>query len=103
MDGRRSCGRLREHSFYDRRDTQGTLTGLTLARSTDGGHTFVNYKINQTPFACNEKVFFGDYSSISAYNGRVVPMYMHFIDDKNLAISVALFHFKPGTQEVQIN
>jgi len=88
--------------FYDRRDTQGTHTGLTLARSTNGGRTFVNYKLNQEPFACNEKVFFGDYSSISAYNGRVVPMYTHFIDDKNTAISVALFHFKPGTQE-QIN
>jgi len=85
--------------FYDRRDTQDTRTGLTLARSTDGGRTFVNYKINQEPFACNEKVFFGDYSSISAYNGKVVPMYTHFIGDKDLAISVALFHFKPGTQE----
>jgi hypothetical protein len=89
--------------FYDRRDTQGTLTGLTLARSTDGGRTFVNYKINQEPFACNEKIFFGDYSGIAAYNGKIVPMYMHFISEKELAISVALFHFKPGTQEQQIN
>lgn len=88
--------------FYDRRDTQGTLTRLTLARSTDGGRTFVNHKIDLEPFACNEKVFFGDYSSIAAYGGRVVPMFMHFVDDNNLAISVALFNFKPGTQ-VKIN
>lgn len=85
--------------FYDRRDTQGTLTKLTLARSTNGGRTFVNYKLDQEPFACNEKVFFGDYISIAAYNGRVVPMYTHFINDKELAVSVALFRFKPGTQQ----
>jgi hypothetical protein len=85
--------------FYDRRDTEGTFTRLTMARSTDGGRTFVNHKIEQEPFACNDKVFFGDYSAIAAYNGRVVPIYMHFIDDTKLAVSVALFHFKPGTQE----
>jgi hypothetical protein len=85
--------------FYDRRDAQGTRTKLTLARSTNGGRTFVNYKLNQEPFACNEKVFFGDYISIAAYNGRVVPMYTHFINDKELAVSVALFRFKPGTQQ----
>jgi hypothetical protein len=86
-------------AFYDRRDRAGTLTALTLARSTDGGHTFVNFRINQEPFACNEKVFFGDYLGISAQSGRVVAMYMHFLDGKELAVSAALFRFKPGTQE----
>lgn len=86
--------------FYDRRDTQGALTGLVLARSVDGGRTFVNHKIPVQPFACNTRVFFGDYSSISAYGGQVVPVFMHFVDDKSLAVSVALFHFKPGTQEL---
>jgi hypothetical protein len=85
--------------FYDRRDTEGTLTRLTMARSTDGGRTFVNHKIDLEPFACNDKVFFGDYSGIAAYDGRVVPIFMHFISDTKLAVSVALFHFKPGTQE----
>jgi hypothetical protein len=85
--------------FYDRRDTEGTRTALTMARSVDGGRTFVNYKIEQEPFACNEKVFFGDYSSIAAYDGRVVPIFMHFVDDRRLAVSVALFRFQPGTQK----
>jgi hypothetical protein len=84
--------------FYDRRDTEGAVTKLTLARSVDGGRSFVNYKIDVPPFACDPKVFFGDYSSISAYNGRVIPIFMHFDVDKKLAVSVALFHFKPGTQ-----
>lgn len=87
-------------AFYDRHDTTGTLTGLTFARSTDGGRTFVNYKINQTPFACDPKVFFGDYLGVAAYGGRVVAAYMHFTSDKDLALSAALFRFKPGTQEL---
>jgi hypothetical protein len=86
--------------FYDRRDTTGTQTGLTLARSIDGGRTFVNHKIELPPFAVNGSIFFGDYSSISAYGGRVVPVFMHFVNDGKLAVSVALFRFKLGTQEL---
>jgi hypothetical protein len=86
--------------FYDRRDTEGALTKITLARSIDGGRSFVNYKIDMPPFACDPKVFFGDYSGISAYSGQVVPIFMQFTPEKKLAISVALFHFKPGTQQL---
>lgn len=85
--------------FYDRRDLDGTKTGVTLARSTDGGKTFVNYKINLEPFECNKGVFFGDYSGIDAYGGRVMPIFMHFVGKRELAVSVAIFDFKPGAQE----
>src|SRR5256884_3696443 len=85
--------------FYDRRDTEGAMTRVILARSVDGGRTFVNHKIDQPAFACDPKVFFGDYTGISAYNGRVIPIFMHFNEEKKLAVSVALFHFKPGSQE----
>jgi hypothetical protein len=86
--------------FYDRRDTSGATTGLTLARSVDGGRTFVNRKIDVKPFAPNPRIFFGDYSGISAYDGRVVPVFMHFDENNKLVVSVALFRFKPGTQEL---
>jgi BNR/Asp-box repeat len=86
--------------FYDRRDTTGATTGLTLARSVDGGRTFVNRKIDIPPFVPNPRIFFGDYSGISAYEGRVVPVFMHFEDDKKLVVSVALFKFKLGTQDL---
>lgn len=85
--------------FYDRRDTSGTLTRVTLARSVDGGRSFVNHKIELQPFAAG-RVFFGDYTGISAYEGRVAPVFMHFQNDKSLAVSVALFRFKSGTQEI---
>ncbi len=85
--------------FYDRRDTAGAITKLVMARSVDGGKTFVNHKIDAPAFKCDAKVFFGDYTGISAYDGRVVPMFMHFDEQKKLIVSVALFHFKPGTQQ----
>ncbi len=85
--------------FYDRRDTEGALTKVILARSIDGGRTFVNHKIDQPAFACDPRVFFGDYTGVSAYNGRVIPIFMNFNEEKKLAVSVALFHFKLGTQE----
>jgi hypothetical protein len=75
------------------------MTKLVLARSVDGGKTFVNHAIDQPAFKCDDKVFFGDYTGISAYNGRVLPMFMNFDEQKKLVVSVALFHFKPGTQE----
>ena len=85
--------------YYDRSGLDSTYTGVTLARSIDGGKTFKTFKINQKPFECNSKVFFGDYTCIDAYNGLVIPAFMHFISKDNLAISAALFRFKPGTLE----
>ena len=86
--------------FYDRRDLDGTKTGVTLARSIDGGKTFVNNKVNLKPCECNKGIFFGDYSGIDAYGGRVVPIFMHFVSKRELAVSAAIFDFKLGTQAV---
>lgn len=86
-------------AFYDRRDQGGAYTGLTLARSTDGGRGFVNHRINQEAFECKPGTFFGDYLGIDAHGGRVVTMYMHYVEARKLAISAAVFDFKAGTQE----
>ena len=57
--------------FYDRRgDPQNRKQIVVLARSTDGGHTFNNYAWTDQPFEASD-VFFGDYSGIAAYGGRV--------------------------------
>ncbi len=87
--------------FYDRRDTEGTKTAVILARSVDGGKTFVNHKINQEPFPCDRSAFFGDYNGIDAYGGRVVCMWQHFTAPGRLAISAAIFDFKHGAQEAK--
>jgi hypothetical protein len=88
-------------AFYDRRDTEGTKIGLTLARSVDGGKTFVNHKIDQAPFAPVKGLFFGDYLGIDAFGGRVVVMYQHYPDQKSLAVSAAVFDFKLTSQETR--
>jgi hypothetical protein len=57
--------------FYDRRnDPQNRKQTVVLARSTDGGRTFSNYAWTTEPFEAND-LFFGDYSGIAAYGGRV--------------------------------
>ena len=57
--------------FYDRRhDPKNSQTTVTLARSTDGGKTFANYAWSSAPFEGN-KDFIGDYTGITAWNGRV--------------------------------
>ncbi len=57
--------------FYDRRrDPANRKQIVVLARSTDGGKTFNNYAWTDQPFEAGG-VFFGDYSGIAAYGGRV--------------------------------
>jgi len=57
--------------FYDRRnDPQNKQPVLVLARSTDGGRSFVNYAWTSTPFD-PAHVFLGDYTGLAASAGRV--------------------------------
>lgn len=59
-----------------------------------------NHKINQPPFECDKKAFFGDYIGIDAFGGRVVAAFQHFAD-KKLVLSAAIFDFQPGRQELR--
>lgn len=61
--------------FYDRRNYDNTFTDVYMARSTDGGETFENFEISETPFMPNSSVFFGDYTNVSAYNGIIHPIW----------------------------
>ena len=57
--------------FYDRRgDPQNRKQIVVLARSSDGGKNFQNYAWTDNPFEASG-VFFGDYSGLAAYGGRV--------------------------------
>src|SRR5437899_2633424 len=56
--------------FYDRRDDPANRrTLVTLARSGDGGRTFVNYRWSDEPFE-GENAFLGDYEWLTAYGGH---------------------------------
>jgi hypothetical protein len=57
--------------FYDRRDDPANRqTGVTIARSTDGGQTFRNYAWSDAPFG-GDNLFLGDYEWMTAFAGRV--------------------------------
>lgn len=84
--------------FYDRRNHTNDMTDVYLARSTDGGESFTNIKISETPFLPTENVFFGDYTNIAAHNGIIRPIWtsLHngdlkvwtaLIDDATLSVS----------------
>lgn len=79
--------------FYDRRGRVGTMSGLTLARSTDGGETFTNYPVNIPDFELTDKVTFGDYLGVDAQHGRVAGVFPHIVGGK-VVLSAAVFDFK---------
>jgi hypothetical protein len=57
--------------FYDRRgDPQNRRQTVVLARSSDAGRSFVNYAWTDDSFEAGG-VFFGDYTGIAAFGGRV--------------------------------
>ncbi|MBK9248686.1 MAG: T9SS type A sorting domain-containing protein [Ignavibacteria bacterium] len=66
--------------FYDRRNYSGDSTDVYLAISIDGGNTWANRKVSQSPFVPNPDVFFGDYTGITAHDGIVRPIWtrLHF-------------------------
>jgi len=68
--------------FYDRRgDKENKNQTVTLARSIDGGHVFKNYAWTNESFEASG-VFFGDYTGLAAYGGRVYGVWMEKPGDK---------------------
>jgi hypothetical protein len=75
--------------FYDRRNTTGNATDVYVARSTDGGETFSNFKVSASSFTPVSNVFFGDYIDITAFNRKVYPIWMR-MDGTALSVWTAL-------------
>ena len=64
--------------FYDRRhnDTKDSRsTHVMVASSTDGGASWVNRRVSESPFTPAGQVFFGDYNNITAVDGHVRPIW----------------------------
>jgi len=77
--------------FYDRRNYANNQTDVYMARSTDGGQTFTNFKISETPFLPNSSIFFGDYNNVSACNNVVRPIWTR-LHQGTLSIYTALIN-----------
>jgi hypothetical protein len=88
--------------FHDRRNQSESTTGVTLARSVDGGKTFVNFPLPVPAFACCTKsAFFGDYNGIDAYGGRVIAAFPMLTATAQQKVQAAVARFRPGTVELQ--
>ncbi len=74
--------------FYDRRNTTGDATDVFVAKSTNGGDTFENFKVSESSFTPSQFVFFGDYTNIAAWNGKIYPFWMR-ADNQSMSVWVA--------------
>lgn len=61
--------------FYDRRNYEDARTDVYMATSIDGGQTWKNERISESPFITQSTGFLGDYNNISASQGTVRPIW----------------------------
>lgn len=66
--------------FYDRRNYDDSNTDVYMALSTDGGVTFTNFKVSESPFFPNSGEFFGDYTNITAHDNVIRPVWTRLSD-----------------------
>ncbi len=85
--------------FYDRRNYNDRNTDVYIAYSTDGGETFENVLISESPFYPSSNVFFGDYTNITAFNGQVRPIWTR-LQNGQLSVWTAIMDINVGLHEV---
>jgi hypothetical protein len=68
--------------YYDRGNYEDSQTDVYLAYSFDGGLSFKNVKISETPFIPTDTSFFGDYTNISAHKGIIAPIWSRMDNGK---------------------
>ena len=85
--------------FYDRRNYNDINTDVYIARSTDGGETFENILISESPFYPMSNVFFGDYNNITAYDGQVRPIWTR-LHNGSLSIWTAIIDVSVGMPDL---
>lgn len=68
--------------FYDRGAYDDLQTDVVIAWSTDGGNTFKNATISESPFTPDTSVSLGDHINISAHKGVIVPVWARIDNGK---------------------
>jgi hypothetical protein len=76
--------------FYDRRNYNDDQTDVYLATSLDGGQTWANERISESPFIPKPDVFFGDYNNIAAFKGIVRPVWTRYEDGKTVVMTALI-------------
>lgn len=77
--------------FYDRRNYDNDYTDLYMASSTDGGKTFINERISESPYFPLSSTFMGDYINIAAANGVIRPVWTR-VDSSQTSIWTAIIN-----------
>ena len=85
--------------FYDRRNHDDKGTDVFLARSTNGGETFSNIQISESPFYPSSSIFFGDYNNITAHDGQVRPVWIRG-DGNSTSLWTAIIDLSTGINEI---
>jgi hypothetical protein len=83
--------------FYDRRNTSGDATEVTVAVSQDGGGTFTNTIVSDSAFTPIDSVFFGDYIGIDSWDGVIYAIWMT-MDAGELGVWMAKLAIPSGVQ-----
>jgi hypothetical protein len=68
--------------YYDRSAYDDNQTDVYLAYTNDSGMTFKSVKISETPFVADDNATFGNYLSISASNGIIMPVWVRSDEGK---------------------
>ena len=79
--------------YYDRRETDDNYTDVFMSVSKNGGKSFKDYKISKSSFLPNDKIFFGDYTNISAVGGVVRPIWTH-LQNTDISLYTAIVNQK---------
>ena len=79
--------------YYDRRETDGNYTDVFMSVSKNGGKSFKDYKISKSSFLPNDKIFFGDYTNISAVGGVIRPIWTH-LQNTDISLFTAIVNQK---------
>ncbi len=79
--------------YYDRRNHNDNHTDVYMSVSNDGGQTFTDYRISESPFLPYKDVFFGDYLNIASVNGVIRPIYPR-MDKGKISLWVTLIDAK---------
>jgi len=92
--------------FYDRRNYDDLRTDVYMAMSTDGGESFTNFRISESPFIPNSGIFFGDYTNITAHNNVIRPIWIRLHNGQRSAWTALVNPIVAGVPEltsVQLN
>jgi hypothetical protein len=75
--------------FYDRRNYDNNNTDVYMAVSRDGGGSFINFRVSESPFLPYASTFFGDYTNVSAYDNVIRPIWAR-LEGSDLSIWTAI-------------